>query len=132
MPPGCSTPWWAELRIVEFEGVGYSDDLNAHIYWRNDPDRDLFPASVLKAYSAKEQFPAIGLIQFYAECRVEGIDGVFRSAEPVRLVSDRVVSFNPFKGELFIKDPDTRPIEFVNDITGETIVLDYLNSLLTE
>lgn len=128
-PPGCPTPWETTLEIDRFEGHGH-DPVLGDVHWRNDPSRSVTPSSYFQGYQKDQQFPAFGVIQFYAECEVDGIPGVYRSLEPVRLINHQVHSFNPFRGELFVKDPDTAPVIFVNDQTGDKIALNYLESLL--
>jgi len=127
--PPCSTTWYAELEAKKFEGVGYTDELG-RIDWRLDPDRTSDPAT-LKSYNKDEQFTAYGTITFYAEAEVEKFPGlIFKSAEQVHLVNEKVLSFNPFKEELFTMQGE--PIKFYNEESGESFVLHELTSLLTE
>jgi len=127
-PPPCSNqPWQVSLNIKKFEGIAQDPNLGT-IHWRNDPRRPSSPAT-LRGID-KGQFPAYGTISFFAMAEIDGVPGVYRSREEVRLVNEQVRSFNPFVNELYHREKDAPPISFINDQTGDEILLNDLTSLL--
>jgi|GEM_PF-1918068 len=127
-PPPCTAqPWQVTLALQQFDGIAHDPNLGT-IHWRNDPRRPASPAT-LRGID-KGQFPAYGTISFFAIAEIDGVPGVYRSREEVRLVNERVQSFNPFVNELYHREQGAPPISFINDQTGDEILLNDLTSLL--
>lgn len=125
-PPPCSPQWQVQLQINRFTGVGYDPNFG-NFHWRNNPAMQA--TSTLTSLTAASQYPAYGQITFYAEAEVDGIPGVFRSTAPVFLENHNVNSFAPFVNELFMM-PDGYTVSFINDVTGDEMVVYRLTSML--
>jgi len=123
------------MSLSSFDGTG-NDPVLGTIHWRNDATHAPSDSwSTLTGAQGGSQFPARGVISIYIEAEIDGVEGIYRSNDPVVLENNNVTSFNPFVNELFVwpTQPDgtpAPPIIFTNSVTGDQITLTDLTSLL--
>jgi hypothetical protein len=125
-PPPCL--WQVQMSLANFSGTG-SDPVLGVVHWRNDPTR-ISTGSTITAQTPGSQFPAFGQISFYAEAEIDGVPGIYRSNEEVLIQDQNVMSWKPFRNEIFTRPAGAAPIVFTNDISGDQITLNNLTSIL--
>lgn len=133
----CTPPavcqWQMNMGLQNFTGTGTDPNTGVTVNWRNSTDPNhISTGSELKSYQVSSQFPAYGFIEFWAEADVTGLPGVFRSTQQIRLENHQIMSWDPFVNEAFrLSDAQAATgVEFVNDVTGDVIMLYNLVSIL--
>lgn len=114
------------LSAVNFRSSGHHPDLG-EVTWSLLPRADV-PISRIQANQADALFPATCDIYFYIEARFSNMEGaIFRSATPVHMRSENLMSFNRHVNEVY---QVVEPVSFLAEDGSVAFTVTELTSTL--